>query len=146
MLVIEIGEENVRRRVVMRFPILFNIKKEKQKEARKFYFGAVLACLMLAARNYDVTKNIILVCFFAVFSFVGLSYYALGLRRLYKVRKFKKHKVWRWCVFSLAVICCTFWVVWYLTKGTMTDVIGLLFPVIILLMAITFLHNGYVDE
>lgn len=126
----------------MFLPKYFNLKKEKETEAGKIYFGIFPLCIILGLCSYFFMKDTVLMsCVNVVLSFIGLSYCVLGHQKCYKVRNFKGHKVLRWIVLLIAMGYCILGVVLYFQRET--DIETVILFVVALLMAITAVRNGY---
>jgi hypothetical protein len=125
-------------------PRYFKLEKGKEQQARKIYLGVCAVCVLLGLCDYFVMKETIFSCVsHFVVRFLGVSYCVLGYAKCYKVKKFKGHKVLRWCALLIVSYYCILGIVLYFTRQIGIYMPGLVLGVLALMVSVTAVRNGY---
>lgn len=127
----------------MFLPKYFQLKKEKEKQSGKVFFLIGTGCILLGICDYFAMKDpISICCMYSMLYFIGLSYCVLGNKKYYEVKRFKGHKILRWCIFLIVVLYCILVTVLYLTVRIDIEIQEAALLVLVLFMSITALRNG----
>lgn len=125
-------------------PRCFKLKKGKEQQARRIYLWAGTASILLGACDYFIMKDSVLMCcMYSLMCFYGVSYCVLGYKECYKVKKFKGHKVLRWCVLVLVSAYCVIEAALYFTRQIDIYMPALILLALALFMSVTAVRNGY---
>lgn len=125
-------------------PDIFKLKKGKEEQARKICVWIAIASILLGVCDYFIIEaSILMCCMYSLMCFYGVSYCVLGYKKFYKVKKFKGHKVLRWCALAIVSFYCVLGIVLYFTGQIDIYMPALTIFTMTLFMSITAVRNGY---
>ena len=120
------------------------IKRGAEDQIKKVYFLIIPIVIVIFLIAFFVLKTqLFSALVISVMYFWGLAYCILGHKRLYKAKKYKGHKFFRWLALVIATLYFIYGVLLYFLEDVDFMNTFALVEVLALLITIQMVRNGY---
>lgn len=120
------------------------IKKGAEEQIKKIYLLIVPVVIAVFLMVFFVLRvRFLSALVISLMYFWGLAYCILGHKKLYKSKKYKGHKFFRWLMLVIAVLYFVYGVLLYFLENVDFINTFALVELLVLLITIQMVRNGY---